>query len=168
LRKSRAFVLAFAEYVELLAHPPILVNEVWRCKYTKLTPMCSKSGEEITGAYVTNGPYTCLECNKTYFECRTCYQNRYNEFGGDHESVCNKCEKYILVCRDCVDKLYTSKSKHIRDIYECCLCMRDICPEHTVPRECMDCGTSVRICQEHAFLLANHVRCNSCMQHHVM
>jgi hypothetical protein len=168
-RRLRAFVLALTEHIEHHARPPIPPNHVWLCEYTEKAPICSKSDDRISGIYGDDAPYTCNDCNITYFECTECWEGRNDDNNKyDYRSVCIKCEKSMIICHKCV-VVYTNKSKCLRDIYECRMCMHGICLEHSLDAHCMDCGTLVRICDKiHTRYVPEYIRCHSCRQHDVM
>jgi hypothetical protein len=153
--KYRAIILALSEYIN---YPFPKSNEIWVCERTdkKMFHACKsshKSISEIKGA--------CVECNKVYMSCQSCWSNRlwmqgyqalkYSDKYG-HVVKCWMSGTNYLVCCDCGDvnsdthTLKCAPDKRFQDVYACSMCRQYGQPQNLKDTHCVECYLDIKVC----------------------
>jgi hypothetical protein len=159
----RAIILAFTQYVDLARPTPRHPQDVWLCKEEPGVPVCAESGKKVCDMYYEDERYTCIECHKTYFECKSCCEIRNDSDQMDYNSRCDVCKKLILVCYNCIRTSYTEKLHFLENVYECGYCTNVICQEHSIDAHCDDCDIAIKVCPDpHANIDTTTVYCHQC------
>jgi hypothetical protein len=162
LRRAHAIIIAFTQHIDI-ARPNHGPKDVWLCTFNTKIPLCSLTRKVISEKSRYGDMQTCVECDKTYFECLTCKHHRKDQPGCDYSKNCEICSKYMMVCHECVQESYIKKSQCIVNAYECCVCGTVICSacdEKAIHGVCELCGVEVKLCSERHALLG--MRCTSC------
>jgi hypothetical protein len=169
-RRMRAMLIAFAECVNGMFNPH--PNEVWLCnpqlpsdinKY-RIPRICDVTKLAITSTYNNDEDYTCMKCNKTYYECKDCWCERHTSANPnriplmrDFSDFCVHCNCALIMCHRCIhglDKdtssisqiaLTTNWNKMLNEI-SCGICGHVVCQSHLITRSCEVCQCLVRVC----------------------